>query len=286
MRGSGFESQRSLTVTLLIVNAVAFVLQSIFYGYPPRFPAGDVFALSVEGLQRGFVWQLLTYQFMHGGLIHLLVNCWVIFVFGRELEHTLGRKNFLILYFASGIAGGLLQIAGAVMAPDYFGGAVVGASAGAFGLVAAFAVLYPERPLTLLLFFIIPVSMRAKFLLLFSALLAIFGILFSGGHIAHAAHLGGMIAGIFYVRNVIHWNWPRIRIRSASPPRKLMRVAPQKNSLWGRSDDTVADNLPPEEFVSREVDPILDKISAQGIQSLTEQERKILEAARAKMAKR
>ncbi len=272
-------------MTLLIVNVVAFLVQCIYYHYPPVPPPGDYFALSVDGLRHGYVWQLLTFQFMHGGLMHLVLNCWAIYMFGREVEEALGQSSFLTLYFSSGVIGGLFQALAGVLLGGYFAGSVVGASAGAFGLVAAFAVLYPERPLMLLLFFIIPVNMRAKFLLLFSALIAVFGIALSVGNIAHAAHLGGMVTGIVFVRYAIHWHWPRFKRPSSRQPSRLVKVHSQKSGLWGKRSESPED-LPPEEFLSKEVDPILDKISAQGIQSLTERERRILEAARTKMAKR
>jgi membrane associated rhomboid family serine protease len=289
MRQAGPEYPLSVTVMLLLVNAVVFVLQSLFYSYPPIFPPDGLFALSVDGLKNGYVWQFLTYQFMHGGLLHLLLNCWAIYVFGREVEESLGKRNFLILYFSSGVVGGLLQIAGALWFPTHFGRAVVGASAGVFGLIAAFAVLYPERSLTLLLFFVIPVHLRAKYLLLFSALLALFGIAFPGDNVAHAAHLGGMLTGLAYVRWIIQaerpsviWQPFRPRIRA----RELVNVISKKPLLGRRPKPGEGEECPPAEFISREVDPILDKISAHGIQSLTERERQILEAARAKMAKR
>ena len=102
MRQSPFDSRRSATVMLLIANVLAFVLECVLYGYPPRFPQDGYLALSWTGLQHGYVWQLLTFQFMHGGLLHLLLNCWVIYAFGRELEQALGVKRFLALYFSSG----------------------------------------------------------------------------------------------------------------------------------------------------------------------------------------
>jgi membrane associated rhomboid family serine protease len=141
-------------------------------------------------------------------------------VFGKEVEETLGRPSFLTLYFASGVIGGLFQALAGVLFGGAFAAPVVGASAGAFGLVAAFASLYPERPLMLLLFFIIPVSMRAKFLLLFSALLTVFGLVFPMDNIAHAAHLGGMLTGLVFVRYAIHWHWhwPRFQRPQGSPP--------------------------------------------------------------------
>lgn len=287
MRRPQFRSYQSATVGLLIVNVAAFVLQSLVYGYPLRLVPDDCFALSTQGLRHGYLWQLLTYQFMHAGLIHLLFNCWAIFVFGREVESTLGRSRFLTLYFSSGVVGGLLQALAGAWFPDRFGGPTVGASAGAFGLVAAFAVLYPERPLMLLLFFVIPVSMRAKFLLLFSALLAVFGLAIPVDNIAHAAHLGGMLTGIAFVRYAIHrqwqWHWPRRR-RDA-PARRLIKVYSPGSMPWAQRKSAVAEDLPPDEFLAREVDPILDKISAQGIQSLTERERRILETARQKIVR-
>ena len=165
----------SFTIALLIVNAVVFLVECAVYGYPLRFPvnpADSYFALSVEGLEHGYVWQLLTYQFMHAGVLHILLNGWVIYVFGQALEQTLGGKKFLTLFLAGGVVGGLCQALAALLWPGYFGGPVVGASAGAFGLVAAYAVLFPERELTLLLFFIIPLRLTARMLLVFSAVLA------------------------------------------------------------------------------------------------------------------
>ncbi len=309
MRRPAFKLRWSATVVLLVMNVVAFVFQSVIER-SSNFPIYAWFALSVDGLRHGFVWQLLTYQFMHGGWLHLLLNCWAIYVFGREVEETLGRNSFLTLYFSSGVIGGLFQALAGVLLRGNFAAPVVGASAGAFGLVAAFAILYPERPLMLLLFFVIPLSMRAKFLLLFSALLTVFGIAFQmdsvahaaqlggkvtqllstllGTNIAHAAHLGGMLTGIVFVRYGIywHWHWPRGN-RTPSPPlRPLVKTPHRAASGWSQSNMPAEEDLPPDEFLSKAVDPILDKISAHGIQSLTERERRILETARQKMVRR
>jgi hypothetical protein len=165
---------------------------------------------------------------------------------------------------------------------------VVGASAGASGLLAAFATLYPERPLMLLLFFIIPVNMRAKFLLLFGGLVTLFGLVVPTGNIAHAAHLGGLLTGIVFVRYAIywHWHWPRLRRTPPRPLRPLVKAPLRASAQWGQTNVRVVEDLPPDEFLSKAVDPILDKISAQGIQSLTEREREILETAREKMGRR
>jgi rhomboid family protein len=281
MRGSQFDSRFTATVTLLLVNIAVFLIQLALLQFS-RFPTLQYFALSVEGLKSGYVWQLFTYGFMHGGLLHLIFNCWAIYVFGQDVEEALGRKPFLALYFAGIIVGGLLQALAGALLPAFFGGQVVGASAAAFGLAAAFAMLFPER--VLLLFFVIP--MRAKYLLLLCGGLTLYGILSRGDGIAHAAHLGGMLAGIVFVRYAMHWDWhwPRFRRTRGEPPRRLVKVGSPSSARWGRSKPE--EDLPADEFLSKEVDPILDKISAHGIQSLTERERRILEAARQKIVKR
>jgi membrane associated rhomboid family serine protease len=298
MRQSSGGLNWSATLVLILALVIAFIVKLTVL--TPGF-TGDYLALSVPGIQRGFIWELLTFQFLHDGWIHLLLNCWAIFLFGRELEWTLGKARFLTLYFASGVIGGLLQIMGAWIWPTQLGGSVVGASAGAFGLVAAFAMRDPERQLTMLLYFILPLRLRAKTLLIISIVLAGLGIAFPrsmfGGHIAHLAHLGGILTGVVWMK--LGWHRDYIRLpwegwldrwqqwrssRKQQPKRELINAPAAKLSRWRPQPE--ASELPSEEFISREVDPILDKISAHGIQSLTERERKILEAARNRMAKR
>ena len=278
-----------MTVVLLAVNVVCFLIQNLAENNT-RFPVNQYFALSTEGLRHGFVWQLVSYQFMHGGILHLLFNSIAIYCFGRAIEETLGSKTFLQIYFSSGVIGGLVQMLAALLVPNHFNHPVVGASAGGFGLIAAFATLFPERSLTLLLFFIIPINMKAKVLLLVSGALAVFGIIVPSDSVAHAAHLGGMLAGIAYVRWIvlsnrapIHWR----PFRKTSSVRELVKANSAQRPTWRRSKIATqpVEELPPGEFISREVDPILDKISAHGIHSLTDHERQVLDDARKKMAK-
>jgi membrane associated rhomboid family serine protease len=206
----------SMTTLLLVTNAVCFLLQVLTSRYAEL--VDYYFALSTDGMLHGFVWQLITFQFMHGGFLHLLLNSVAIYCFGHAIEETLGSRTFLKIYFASGIIGGLVQILCAVLWPHYFGNAVMGASAGGFGLIAAFTLLFPDSNLILLLFFIIPVKLKAKFVLLGSVGFAIYGILSNVIHganhsvVAHAAHLGGMLTGIAYVR------WIVLRHRAKTTP--------------------------------------------------------------------
>ena len=294
MRESYSGRRWSAAITLLVVNLAIFILFEIHRrqsGLPINFYiANSPFTLSLEGLKHGYLWQLVTFQFMHAGIMHLLLNSIAIFFFGRALEDALGKKRFLQLYFTSGICGGLLQMAGALVFPTHLGGSVVGASAGGMGLIAAFATMFPEQRLTLLLFFVIPISIQAKVLLWISAGLAVFGIIVPSDNVAHAAHLGGMLAGIGFVRLLLHTRisfsgWHPFR---RNPPAREVVNATSRRPIWRRakSPAPAREELPSAEFISREVDPILDKISAHGIHSLTDEERRILDAARKKMAKR
>lgn len=277
----------SATTLLLIINVAAFLLEAILYGYPPNLLQGPPLALRADQVLRGYVWELLTYQLLHGGLLHILLNCWGIFVFGRDVEAALGKRRFFILYFTSGAVGGLLQVLASLSLSGRFPMAVpvVGASAGLFGLVAAFAMMYPHRTLTLLLFFVIPVTLRAKTLLMISGAIAILGVLFPGSHIAHAAHLGGMLAGMVFIRQLRHrWgHWPG---EPPSPRRRpLFGFGTGKPSQPGGATVIDVQEADADEFMAREIDPILEKISSQGIQSLTARERKTLEEARKKMGR-
>jgi membrane associated rhomboid family serine protease len=290
MRQPEFEEQRwrpnlrlrwSWTTALVLSYLVVLLAEEFTaHFFPAKSFIFSYLALSREGIAHGFVWQLVTYQFMHAGWLHLFLNCWAIYVFGRELESLLGGKKYLALMFSSGIVGGVFQVLTAMVWPWLFGGAVVGASACAFGLVAAFAMIFPERELTMLIFFIIPVRLRAKTLLILSAVLAVAGIVFSesilGGNVANAAHLGGMAMGWFYVKTIL--KNPAL-IGAVEEPQFI----PPKRA---RKKAVVPEEKSAEEFLESEVDPILDKISAHGIHSLTARERAILESARKKMAQR
>jgi membrane associated rhomboid family serine protease len=286
MRQPDYGRRLSLTVALIIVNALVYLFKLSVSGDPHSLFIEDrYFALSVEGLKNGYVWQLLTFQFMHAGLWHLVFNCWAIYVFGRAIEETLGWKKFLTLYLSSGVVGGICQVLTALLWPDLFGGPVVGASAGGLGLMAAFAVLFPERELVLLLFFVLPIRLTAKMLLMISAVLALGGIVFPLNHIANAAHLGGMLTGVVFIRQFVQgrgWQWDFISRRAV--PREL--ISPRARKGWRSMASPPDEDLSTDEFVKSEVDPILDKISRQGIHSLTAREREILEKARERMVKR
>ena len=285
MRANPHRSPWSATVILMIAVVVCFALQNIakVYLHADGWISAYL-ALSPAGLKHGFLWQLLTFQFLHVGLFHLLGNLIGLWFFGRFVEDRLGTRGFLKVYFLSGIAGGLLQAGLGWLVPSHFGVIpTAGASAGVFGLLTTFALLEPEG--AILAMFVVPIKAK-HFLWVVGGIAAFFTIVPTRDGVAHAAHLGGMLGALAYLRwdagrAVANWNPLQARRRK----RELVQAA-ARVTRWRPSRETAATNLPPEEFISREVDPILDKISAHGIHSLTAREREILEAARAKMGKR
>lgn len=152
------------------------------------------FGLSWIGLQDGMLWQLVSYQFLHDSLLHLIFNMFGLWFAGNVLESLMGRWRFLTLYLTCGVIGGILQI---LLSS---GTLLIGASAAVFGVVCAFAALYPEMPIRALVFFVIPVNLKAKWLgrglVVISLFFAVTGL---GGNIGHAAHLGGALTGYAWV---------------------------------------------------------------------------------------
>jgi membrane associated rhomboid family serine protease len=189
---------------LLGINIVMFLLlrQSpdiwfkAFALWP--FNASTSAALPVAGAFR--FWQLLTYGFLHGSLMHLLLNMYALWLFGQVLETQLGSKRFLAFYLACIIGSALfhllvqqlISMQGSVAQP------VIGASGGTFGLLMAFAYLYPDNWLYLL---IPPMPVRAKwFVLVYGIMELVFGVTGTVNGIAHFAHLGGMLTAYLLVR--------------------------------------------------------------------------------------
>src|SRR5437867_4849876 len=156
MRSGGVHRGWSLTLLILVVNVVVFLVEYA-NGRQSHKAFLEYGALSLDGVRRGFLWQFLTYQFLHGGLPHLVLNSLALYFFGRPLEEMLSKGTFLKLYLLSGLAGGVVQVLLALVSPR-FGVPMVGASAGICGLIAAFALLSPDS--TIYLGFVLPI--RAK----------------------------------------------------------------------------------------------------------------------------
>jgi membrane associated rhomboid family serine protease len=189
-----FLERRLKAVPVLIALNVVVFLQTMGLIHHPRFQA--LYALSAWGLEAGFWWQIVTHAFLHGNLLHLLFNMMGLWFAGRIVERVVGTWRFLGLYFAAAVAGGLFQLA--------FGGPgpLIGASGAVFGVLIAFATLFPESQVVALVFFL-PLRLRARSfglgLAASSFFLMLTGLL---PGIGHAAHFGGCVAGYFFAKAV------------------------------------------------------------------------------------
>jgi Uncharacterized membrane protein (homolog of Drosophila rhomboid) len=252
------------TENLILTCCLVFALQTLT---GPWFEM--LFSLSWAGLRAGWIWQLITYQFLHGNAPHLLLNMIALWFAGRELERVLGTRRFLTLYFAGGVVGGLLQVVLSPYVP------LVGASASVCAVLLCLTSLFPNVPLTALIFFILPLRTRAKYL---GWGMVIAGIVFwvSGlmPNVGHAAHLGGFVTGwvfaLIYRREFRHLAAGNPFARRVSEP-------------WPHTPPPVTEaqfEIVRDETPARTVDEVLAKILRDGIDSLTREERRILEDAR------
>jgi membrane associated rhomboid family serine protease len=184
-----------VTTTLIVLNVLVF-LWEYRLPYFQQLSLLHQYALQLVTVQHGMWSQFLSYQFLHGGLLHLLFNLLFLHSIGPLLEQTLGARRYLGLYLVSGAFGGGLHVLVAWLSPGHFATPVVGASAGLCGILAAVCALYAEEKVDVKLFYVIPLRMRAKFLLLAVALVTMGGALFPFGNVAHLAHLGGLVGGL------------------------------------------------------------------------------------------
>jgi membrane associated rhomboid family serine protease len=243
---------------LLLVNAGVFVLEFLWGS-----ELIHIFGLTPVLVKKGFIWQPVTYMFLHGGLFHLLFNMFVLWMFGCEIERTWGTREFVKYYFLTGIGAGLFTLFLSFNSHI----PTIGASGAIFGILVAFALMFPDR--LIYLYFLIPV--KAKYVVAFFAvieLLASFRHTSDG--IGHFAHLGGMIVGYVYIK--ADFRIPAFfrlstyvtRIRNFRHQRRMKAVSKQRER---------------EQRLMDKVDQILDKINQVGYDNLTREEKRILERA-------
>jgi membrane associated rhomboid family serine protease len=274
---SGF-GRREISVLAWIIGItiVSFVVQTIFQVWFKSSLIEDLFALSKDSMAHGFVWSLVTYGFLHAGPLHILINLLVTFFLGRELLPILGPPRFVGLYIGAVIVGGLTWLA---VSFTHANGILLGGSAAVYALLTVFACFFPNKPITFLLFFVIPVTVKPKFLALIFLGIAVFGLLFQelpgNEYVAHSAHLGGMLAGWLYFRHVHHRTGEFANARPKIEVPKWFRRKPVTST-----PNRFKVNLSRPEDVRAEVDRILDKINKSGFGSLTDREKGILDEAR------
>lgn len=261
--GSGLSSYGwSPTVKALIaINCVVFLLD-IFI---PALQTRTIFGLTPAHVtNRLYVWQLFTYMFLHGGFFHLLFNMFVLWMFGSEIEGMWGRREFLRYYIITGIGAGVLTVITSWNSQI----PTVGASGAIYGILVAFAVLFPNR--LIYLYFLFPI--KAKHLIILFALLELLASRQSSeSGIANFAHLGGMLVGYIYLKGGAYFSHSldgmKGRIRSS---KIKIKIVDDGESRRDRDADGKEDD---------EINSILDKILRDGIDSLSEKEKDTLNRA-------
>ncbi len=255
------QSKRFVLVALLAANAVAFVAQLFLEAYQPGF-VNEYLGLSGAGIDNAYAWQFFTAIFMHNGPWHLLGNMAVLYFLGRDVESIIGQRHFLFLYLYGAIAGALGHL---FLMPSST--VLLAASGGVAAITMAYATVLPELELTAITL-IVPLRLKAKYLaygvLAVGVLLMIFN---RTGTVTHSAYLGGCAAG-----------WLYAHLLGFGRPSFLQRALHQRKNTVDRIQQMGA-----EEFIALEVDPLLEKISREGMQSLTRAERRTLSLAREKL---
>ncbi len=187
-----------ITVLAFFLQSSAFVeILRVFALWPVATP--EVMQLGSTLLSTGFQpWQLVSYGFLHGGWAHLFFNMFALYMFGLPIERAWGTRRFVIFYVVCLIGAGLVQLLVAAISQEIY--PTIGASGAVFGILLAFGMMYPNTPLMLLF---PPIPIKAKwFVLGYGILTLIFGITGTMPQVAHFAHLGGMIFGLFLI---LYW---------------------------------------------------------------------------------
>jgi membrane associated rhomboid family serine protease len=253
---------RIVLLSLIGINVGVFVLQLFLDAYQPGF-VREYLALSDRGLRSAYGWQFITAAFLHDGPWHLLGNMFLLYLLGRDVESIIGQRHFLFLYLTGTLAGELGHLF--LMPVD---SALLAASGGPAAVVVAYAGILPELELTSVIFFLLPIRLKARHLAYGAFGLAVLGIIFDrSASVAHSSFLGGCVAGWFYTH-----------LLGFGRPSVLQRALSQR-----RAEAERYRSMTPEEFITQEIDPLLDKISREGMASLTRAERRTLAKAREKM---
>ncbi len=292
-----YPRETTSVITWLICTIVAgFILQHVFWKWLGD-SAGRSFellvALTPDGLLSGKLWTLVTYSLLHDPrhFLHIVGNLLGIYFLGKFLQPILGSKRFIWLFIWGVVAGGILWLGINWGDPAK----LIGASAGVCALLMVFAAINPDRAITLLLFFILPVTIKPKWLitiLLGFDLLGFFFYELQGGTgiggIGHSAHLGGFAAGWIFFRYV-HQQGPAAFGSSSSSmelpawlkraKRKPAESGSYKVNVGGK---TASSGTSPARHLDlrAEVDRILDKINNEGFGALTDEEKRILDRAK------
>ncbi len=273
-----------------LIGRVAAYVQGFPWVYGYFSTATALFDFSPVWGVTGFeFWRFISFQFLHANMQHLLFNMLGLFFFGAVVEQYLGRKRYLAFYLLCGVAGAcmylLLNFLGMALAS--VGGseafpfllsndprqALIGASAGVFGVILAAAYLMPNA--TVLLFFVLPMRLKtlAYAIVIFAFVAVFFNFDNAGGE---AAHLGGALAGFYFIRRPHHLHGFFDFMGRVDPTSRSSK-ARRAGNIRGKIKSRTVAGAPAKDEI--EIDRILAKIHNRGLQSLNEREKKILREA-------
>lgn len=259
------ERQRVALLTLIGANVAIFVTQLFLNAYQPGF-VREFLGLSDQGLRNAYGWQFLTASFLHDGPWHLLGNMLILYLLGRDVESILGQRHFVFLYLA-GAAGG--ELGHLFLMPS--SSVLLAASGGVAAVLVAYATILPELELTAFGSSRLALRLKAKHLATGAILIALLLLIFDrASTVSHSAYLGGCAAG-----------WLYAHLLGFGRPSSLQRALRQR-----KVDAERYREMSVERFIAEEVDPLLEKISRAGMQSLTWNERRTLAKAREKMTEK
>lgn len=285
--------KNNIVMTILIATVAVFILQNVLNVFFPAYNGrnyflNEWFALSGQSFRELKVWTLFSYNFLHSPqyLIHIIGNMLMLFFVGRVVEPLIGSKRFLLLYMGSGLVGGFIYL----LFHYHNASPVIGASAAVSGIIAFACLVYAERPLHLYLFFIIPITVKPKWIFWGLLAFSVFGVVFDelpalkspqSGQIivAHSTHLGGILAGILFFRFAYNGSNTFLGGSSARPSIELPEWFKRKQKV--EPQVTYKVNRSSRDDLQAEVDRILDKINSSptGFGSLSDDEKKTLEKA-------
>lgn len=232
---------------LIGVNTGVFFLQYITRG---ELDLTRIFGLSPDTIWP-LIWQPVTYMFVHGGFFHILINMFVLWMFGSEMESIWGQKAFLKYYFLTGVGSGLVWLLFNLGNPNTV---LIGASGAVYGILLAYGMMFPNR--LVYLYFIVPI--KVKWFVIFLGVVAFFSSLGSGSNISHITHLSGMVIGYIYLK--YYWRWKDVRFSIHKQVEEIKSVYKDRKLSQRRK-------------LEQEVDQILDKINEVGYDGLTEAEK-------------
>jgi membrane associated rhomboid family serine protease len=243
---------------LIIINVGMYLLQIITSS---QIDMVRVFGLSTQTIWP-LIWQPITYMFMHGGVWHVAINMFVLWMFGSELETIWGRNEFLKYYFVTGVGAGIIWLFFNIGGSSAI---LIGASGAVYGILMAYGMIFPNR--TVYVYFLFPV--KVKWFVLFIGAIAFISSMGTSSNISHLTHLSGMLIGYLYLHFSGQWRNISFNFR-----KKIIELKTTQKKKVNDQDMKL----------QQEVDMLMDKANICGWESLSDEEQVKLKSSSWKLS--